>query len=53
MLGVAIAFGLEFFNNALRTRQDVEYYLGLPVLAAVPELSPQPLMLEYDREAAL
>lgn len=37
-LGIAIAFGLEFFNNALRTRQDVEYYLGLPVLAAIPDL---------------
>jgi uncharacterized protein involved in exopolysaccharide biosynthesis len=52
-LGMAIAFGLEFFNNALRTRQDVEYYLGLPVLAAVPELPPKPLLLEYDREALL
>jgi uncharacterized protein involved in exopolysaccharide biosynthesis len=52
-LGLAIAFGLEFFNNALRTRQDVEYYLGLPVLAAVPELPPTPLMLDYDRKVSL
>jgi uncharacterized protein involved in exopolysaccharide biosynthesis len=37
-VGMAIAFGLEFFNNSLRTRQDVEYYLGLPVLAAIPDL---------------
>jgi len=44
-LGMAIAFGLEFLNNALRTRQDVEYYLGVPVLATVPELPPRPLML--------
>jgi uncharacterized protein involved in exopolysaccharide biosynthesis len=44
-LGMALAFGLEFFNNALRTRQDVEHYLGLPLLAAVPELPPPPLML--------
>jgi uncharacterized protein involved in exopolysaccharide biosynthesis len=42
-LGIAIAFGMEFFNNALRTRQDVEYYLGLPVLATVPELPARPL----------
>lgn len=39
-LGMAIAFGFEFFNNSLRTRQDVEFYLGLPVLATVPELAP-------------
>jgi uncharacterized protein involved in exopolysaccharide biosynthesis len=45
VLGMAIAFGIEFMNNALRTRQDVEYYLGLPVLATVPELPPRPLML--------
>jgi len=38
VLGVAIAFGLEFFNNTLRTQQDVEQYLGLPVLAAIPDL---------------
>jgi uncharacterized protein involved in exopolysaccharide biosynthesis len=44
-LGIAVALGLEFLNNALRTRQDVEYYLGLPVLAAIPELSPRRLML--------
>jgi uncharacterized protein involved in exopolysaccharide biosynthesis len=44
-LGAALAFGIEFINNVLRTRQDVEYYLGLPVLATVPELPPRPLML--------
>jgi uncharacterized protein involved in exopolysaccharide biosynthesis len=44
-LGTGIAFGIEFVNNVLRTRYDVEYYLGLPVLAAVPELPPRPLML--------
>jgi uncharacterized protein involved in exopolysaccharide biosynthesis len=44
-LGLAVAFGLEFFNNALRTRQDIEFYLGLPMLAAVPELPARPLMI--------
>jgi uncharacterized protein involved in exopolysaccharide biosynthesis len=44
-LGTAIALGFEFLNNSLRTRRDVEYHLGLPVLAAVPELPPRPLML--------
>ncbi|MGH7797281.1 MAG: GumC family protein [Candidatus Binatia bacterium] len=37
-LGTAAAFGFECVNNVLRTRQDVEFYLGLPVLAAIPDL---------------
>lgn len=45
-LGVAIAFGFEFFNNSLRTEDDVENYLGLPVLAAIPELHDRTLALK-------
>jgi uncharacterized protein involved in exopolysaccharide biosynthesis len=45
-LGMGIAFGFEFFNNSLRTQEDVEYYLGLPVLAAIPDLQGRPLALE-------
>ena len=37
-LGLTLAFGFEFFNKALRTRRDVEVYLGVPVLAAIPNL---------------
>jgi uncharacterized protein involved in exopolysaccharide biosynthesis len=44
-VGAGIAFGIEFIRSVLRTRQDVEYYLGLPVLASVPELPPRPLLL--------
>jgi uncharacterized protein involved in exopolysaccharide biosynthesis len=44
-LGAALAFGIEFISNVVRTRHDVEYYLGLPVLASVPELPPRPLLL--------
>jgi uncharacterized protein involved in exopolysaccharide biosynthesis len=43
-LGAALAFGLAFFNKALRTRRDVESYLGLPVLAVIPDLRTQPLL---------
>lgn len=42
-LGVASAFGLEFLNNSLRTVGDVEYYLGVPVLAAIPDSGRRPL----------
>ncbi|MGH8058289.1 MAG: GumC family protein, partial [Candidatus Entotheonellia bacterium] len=45
-LGVAIAFAFEFFNNSLRTEDDVENYLGLPVLAAIPELRDRTLALK-------
>ncbi|MGH7822313.1 MAG: GumC family protein [Candidatus Binatia bacterium] len=37
-LGLVIAFALAFFNKSLRTRRDVEAYLGLPVLATIPDL---------------
>jgi uncharacterized protein involved in exopolysaccharide biosynthesis len=39
-LGVAIAFTIEFFNNSVRTPEDVEFYLGLPVVATIPALPP-------------
>jgi uncharacterized protein involved in exopolysaccharide biosynthesis len=38
-LGVATAFALEIFNRSLRTPEDVEFYLGVPVLATVPAVS--------------
>jgi uncharacterized protein involved in exopolysaccharide biosynthesis len=44
-LGMAIAFGFEFFNNSLRTQDDAEHYLGLPVLAAIPDLRERPVAL--------
>jgi capsular polysaccharide biosynthesis protein len=44
-LGLAIAFGFEFFNNSLRTQDDAEHYLGLPVLAAIPDLRERPIAL--------
>jgi capsular polysaccharide biosynthesis protein len=36
VVALGIAFGAEFFTNALRTREDVEYHLGLPVIAVIP-----------------
>lgn len=44
-LGMAAAFGVEFLNNSLRTAADVEYALGVPVLAAIPETRHRPLAL--------
>lgn len=45
-LGLVIAFGFEFFNNSIRTQEDVEHYLGLPTLAVIPNLRDRPLALE-------
>jgi uncharacterized protein involved in exopolysaccharide biosynthesis len=38
-LGMATALALDFFNWSLRTPEDVEFYLGVPALAAVPAIS--------------
>jgi uncharacterized protein involved in exopolysaccharide biosynthesis len=45
-LGVAIAFSFDFLNNSLRTEEDVEYYLRVPVLAAIPDLKDRLLALQ-------
>jgi uncharacterized protein involved in exopolysaccharide biosynthesis len=42
-LGVATALALDFFNWALRTPDDVEFYLGVPTLAAIPAMAPRSL----------
>ncbi|MGH7803189.1 MAG: hypothetical protein ACREQJ_02475, partial [Candidatus Binatia bacterium] len=39
-LGIVGAFLLTFFNQSLRTRRDVEVYLGVPVLATIPQFGP-------------
>jgi capsular polysaccharide biosynthesis protein len=36
MLGVGVAFLLEYLDNTLKTEQDIEQSLGLPVLGAIP-----------------
>jgi uncharacterized protein involved in exopolysaccharide biosynthesis len=41
-LGVAAALVLEFFTWSLRTREDVEFYLGVPAVAAIPVVAGSP-----------
>ena len=41
-LGLGLAFSLEFVRPSLRIADDVEHYLAIPVLAAVPELQDPP-----------
>lgn len=37
MLGVFIAFALEYMDNTIKTENDVEKYLGVPVLGLIPD----------------
>lgn len=38
MVGVGIAFFIEYLDNTIKTPDDVEKYLELPVLAVIPDL---------------
>lgn len=38
LLGVCVAFSLEYLNDSLRSSQEVQHYLGLPVLAEIPKV---------------
>lgn len=39
MLGVFIAFALEYLDNTIKTPQDVEKALGLAIIGTIPEFS--------------
>ena len=38
MLGIFIAFLIEFLDNSIKTPEDVEKYLGVPVLGTIPKV---------------
>ncbi|NLY36248.1 MAG: hypothetical protein GX046_03310 [Tissierellia bacterium] len=37
MLGVFITFIVEFLDNTIKSKEDIEKYLGLPVLGMIPD----------------
>lgn len=39
MIGVGLAFLIEYLDNTIRTEQDVEQHLGLPVLGVISQIS--------------
>ncbi|MGE8078380.1 YveK family protein [Peribacillus loiseleuriae] len=41
MLGIGLAFLLEYLDNTLKDERDVEVYLGLPVLGSIHKFSPE------------
>jgi polysaccharide chain length determinant protein (PEP-CTERM system associated) len=48
MLGVGSAWGLEMRRDFIRNEEDVEFYLDLKTLAAVPEMSVHGLSADHD-----
>lgn len=41
MVGVMLAFFGEYMDNTIKTTDDIERYLGLPVLGLIPKVSPK------------
>ena len=39
MVGVGLAFLLEYLDNTIKSEQDVEKYLNIPVLGVIPTIS--------------
>ncbi|UZJ79335.1 YveK family protein [Fictibacillus sp. KU28468] len=39
MTGVGLAFLLEYLDNTLKSEQDIEHFLGLPVLGTIPKMT--------------
>ena len=41
IVGMGIAFLLEYFNNTIKKEQDIEDLIGLPVLGSISKISPK------------
>jgi len=39
MIGLGLIFLLEYLDNSIKTEEDVERYLALPVIGAIPEIN--------------
>lgn len=50
MTSLLLAFLLEYLDNTLKTPSDIERYLDLPVLAAIPRFKPADLTLSPKGE---
>ncbi|MBN1337609.1 MAG: polysaccharide biosynthesis tyrosine autokinase [Deltaproteobacteria bacterium] len=46
--GIALAFFMEYVDNTVKSREDVEEIVGVPFLGAVPVLPPQELTALQD-----
>jgi polysaccharide chain length determinant protein (PEP-CTERM system associated) len=53
MLGLGVAFFLEYMDNTFRTEEDVKRYLKLPFLGSVPFIKSQPVLESHPKTASL
>ncbi len=51
MVGVGLAFLLEYLDNTIKTEQDIEKHLGLPVLGTIASIQPEELQASRARKA--
>ncbi|GAB2538130.1 YveK family protein [Gracilibacillus alcaliphilus] len=52
MIGVGLAFLFEYLDNTIKTEQDVENKLGLPILGAVSHMNEEDLLMGNSRRAS-
>ncbi|HEY2421732.1 MAG TPA: Wzz/FepE/Etk N-terminal domain-containing protein [Neobacillus sp.] len=52
MVGVGVAFLLDYFNNSIKNEQDVEKLLGLPILGVIAVIDDQKMEEISSRRAA-
>lgn len=48
MLGVGLAFLIEYFDNTIKTEQDIEKYLELPVLGVITTFDMEDMQKKRD-----
>lgn len=48
MLGVGLAFLIEYFDNTIKTEQDIEKYLELPVLGVITTFDMEDMQQKRD-----
>ncbi len=49
-LGIGLAFLLNSLDDSVKTEQDVEKFLDLPVLAAIPQISPNGVLNRFGKK---
>ncbi|MFD2639159.1 YveK family protein [Piscibacillus salipiscarius] len=50
MVGVGLAFLLEYLDNTIKTEQDIEDTLGLPIMGVVSTIQEQEINQSYKRK---
>lgn len=52
MLGVGLAFLLEYLDTTVKTEQDVEELIGLPIIGVISPISQQDMQKEQAKQAS-